>query len=109
MSYIVYTHYTYSILPGPGADTPWGNQPRTQEAVPSLQGSRQADCPSTSPDGCQHHCLGWWGLDPGPDPDPPPNPIQFNSVYLYSANSQHMSSQGTSQQSGSYIPINPNH
>ncbi|MED6258898.1 hypothetical protein ATANTOWER_014070, partial [Ataeniobius toweri] len=25
--------------------------------------------------------------------------IQFNSVYLYSANSQHMSSQGTSQKS----------
>ncbi|MEQ2159711.1 hypothetical protein GOODEAATRI_025879 [Goodea atripinnis] len=34
---------------------------------------------------------------------------QFNSVYLYSTNSQHMSSQGSSQQSGSYIPVNRNH
>ncbi|MEQ2310152.1 hypothetical protein AMECASPLE_005919 [Ameca splendens] len=36
---------------------------------------------------------------------------KFNSIqfYLYSANSQHMLSQGTSQQSGTYIPINPNH
>ncbi|MEQ2238891.1 hypothetical protein ILYODFUR_037953 [Ilyodon furcidens] len=32
--------------------------------------------------------------------------IQF---YLYNANSQHMSSQGSSQQSGSYIPVNRNH
>ncbi|MEQ2309531.1 hypothetical protein AMECASPLE_039762 [Ameca splendens] len=35
--------------------------------------------------------------------------VNFNSVYLYSTNSQHRSSQGSSQKSGSYIPINPNH
>ncbi|MEQ2210407.1 hypothetical protein XENOCAPTIV_012973 [Xenoophorus captivus] len=39
-------------------------------------------------------------------PSPKFNSIQF---YLYSANSQHMLSQGTSQQSGSYIPISPNY
>ncbi|MED6272627.1 hypothetical protein CHARACLAT_032271 [Characodon lateralis] len=46
-----------------------------------------------------------------PEPVSSTGSHQFNSIqfYLYSANSQHMLSQGTSQQSGSYIPINPNH
>ncbi|MEQ2304547.1 hypothetical protein AMECASPLE_028199, partial [Ameca splendens] len=72
---LTHTPHTYSILPGPGAHTPYGQPaPGLQEVVPFPPGA-ETGTPS------QHLNLVWASpgsclnlSDPGPDPDPPPRP-----------------------------------
>ncbi|MEQ2297632.1 hypothetical protein AMECASPLE_036570, partial [Ameca splendens] len=87
-----HTPHTYSIPPGPGADTPWGNQPPDPGVVPFPPGWRQADrqapgagVPHHAP--CNHtntpqksHRMKHWRKattalqGPGTPPTPHPNP-----------------------------------